>query len=226
MNIIHKLFLLAQDFYIKISSFVSPSIIHNSEKHNVLKKFLFYKEIESIPGDYLEFGVYEGTSLKGAAVYWRKISKKQMNFYGFDSFTGMKPEKDDEHAFYTNFDFSTDFNVIKGRFRGFPEVKLIPGFFQETLKKSPASYGIQKAAIVFIDCDLYSAAKCAFNFVKPVIQKGTIFILDDYFNYLGNAKKGIRAAFNEFAREKGLEFQELTKYGIGGIVFLISNIKK
>lgn len=225
MNFLHRIFLTLQDIYIAVNGFISPSMIHNFEKHDVLKKFLFYKEIEGIDGDYLEFGVYEGTSLKGAASYWKKIGSKKMNFYGFDSFKGMKPEKEDEHPFYTKFDFSTDFKIIRKRFSAFPEVKLVPGFFEDTLKKSAKEYGIKKASIIMMDCDLYSAAKEAFRFLEPVVQKGTVLILDDYFNYLGDKKKGVRAAFEEFVKKNKLGCEEITRYGIGGAVFLISEIR-
>ena len=226
MNIIHKVFLLAQDIYIKFNSFISPSIIHNTEKHTIIKKALFYKNIENVPGDYLEFGVYEGTSLKGAATYWKKISKDKINFYGFDSFTGMKIEKGDEHPFYGTFDYSTDFEIIKKRFKNLPEVKLVKGFFQETLKKHPKEYGINKAAVVLIDCDLYSAAKSSFNFIKDLVSEGAILILDDYFNYKANKNKGVQAAFQEFCKNNKIECIELIKYGIGGNVFIITKIKK
>lgn len=222
MNFTHKLFLLAQDIYIKLNSLISTSVIHNVEKHSVIKRVLFYKQIENIHGDYLEFGVYEGTSLKGAAAYWRKIGKNGMNFYGFDSFTGMKIESGDEHPFYGTFDFSTEFKEIKKRFRNFPEVKLVKGFFQETLKKSPKDYGIAKASVVLIDCDLHSAAKMAFSFIKDIVQEGTILILDDYFNYRANPNKGVQLAFSDFCRKNKIECTELIRYGIGGNVFIVT----
>ena len=148
-----------------------------------------------------------------------------MNFYGFDSFQGMNPKKGDEHPFYTTFDFSTDFNVIKKRFARMPEVKLIPGFFEETLKRSPQEYGIGKVAVAMIDCDLYSAAQETFRFLRPIIQKGTVLILDDYFNYLGDKQRGVRAAFVEFCLD-GVECEELMRYGICGVVFLVSNVSQ
>ena len=232
MKILHRLFLYIQDLYVSFNNLVSSEIVHNTEKHTAIKKSLFYKGIEGIGGDYLEFGVYEGTSLKGAATYWKKIAKNlpmrtgRMKFYGFDSFSGMKPEKGDEHPFYTSFDFSTDFKAIKKRFSKFPEVILVPGFFQDTLKKTPQNYKINSAGIVMMDCDLYSSAKYAFNFLSKIVHRGTIFILDDYFNYLGGKKVGVRAAFEEFLNKNKIECEEISKYGIGGVVFLVTNIKK
>lgn len=226
MNLFHRLFLMAQDLYIKLNSLVSPSVIHNTEKHKTLKKMLFYKQIEGIEGDYLEFGVYEGTSLKGAATYWRRIGSKPIRFYGFDSFKGMLPEKGDEHPFYLTFDFSTDFRVVKDRFSALPEVRLIPGFFQQTLSKSPLEYGIKKAAVIMVDCDLPSSSQMVFRFIKPIIQEGTLFILDDYLGYKGDSLKGVRGAFDKFVKDNGLQVSKMCDYGIGGAVFIVSKIKK
>ena len=225
MKFSHRIFLLLQEAYILVSSLSSPSIIHNVEKHKILKKFLFYKKIEGLEGDYLEFGVYEGTSIKAAATYWKKIGTSPMKFYGFDSFQGMKPEKNDEHPFYTSFDFSTDYKIIKKRFSKLREVVLVPGFFQKSLSKKPSDYGIKKAAIVMIDCDLYSSSKYAFNFLRNLIQEGTILVIDDYFGYKGNKNKGVRKALDDFVRDRKIECEKITTYGIGGAVFIVSKIK-
>lgn len=226
MNITHRFFLFIQDLYISFNSFASPEIIHNTEKHNALKKALFYKEIEGINGDYLEFGVYEGTSIKGAASYWKKIGSSKMRFFGFDSFKGMDPKKGDEHPFYTKFDFSTDYHIIRKRMKNFPEIKLVPGFFNESLKEGASKYGINKTSIVMVDCDLYSSAKESFKFIAPLMQKGTILILDDYFNYLAQRDKGVRAAFSEFLKANKLDAEQIFTYGIGGAVFVITRVGK
>lgn len=226
MNIGHKIGLFCQDLFVKFNSFISPAVLHNVEKHAAIKKALFYKYLENIPGDYLEFGVYEGTSLKGAATYWRTISKEPIRFFGFDSFEGMRPESKDAHPFYTTFDFSTEYRTIKKRFSSFPNVKLVKGFFQDTLKHGSGHYHIKKAALVLVDCDLYSSAQQTFAFLSPVIGKGTIFVLDDYFNYVGGKERGVRAAFQEFIKKKGIEYEQLQTYGVGGVVFLVTNVKK
>lgn len=225
MGPLHRLFLFAQDLYVRANSFLSPSMLHNFEKHDALKRALFYTEIEGVKGDYLEFGVYEGTSLLGAVSYWKKLrSPYKRRFYGFDSFRGMRPAKGDEHPFYTTFDFSTDYRIIRKRFASFPEVSLVPGFFSETLRPSAKAYGIKRAGIVMVDCDLYSAAKEVFSFVAPVTQQGTIFVLDDYYNYRGDPKKGVRAAFEEFLKKEHVSVEQMSTYGIGGVIFLVREV--
>ena len=218
---LNTLFLLAQDLFVWLESLIPPEVNHNIEKHRVLKKMFFYKHIESLPGDYLEFGVYQGTSLKGAAQYWRKIGKQPMRFWGFDSFEGMRGEKGDEHPFYLSFDFSTDFEQVRKRFRNFPEVSLVKGFYKTSLKKGAKALGIKRAGMVFLDCDLYSSSQQALKFLTPIVGDGTIFILDDYFNYAANKQRGVQAAFAEFTAVQKWEVIELDRYGIGGIVFII-----
>lgn len=41
---------------------MNPAIIHNIEKYYVIKKVHYLSTIEDIDGDYLEFGVYTGSS--------------------------------------------------------------------------------------------------------------------------------------------------------------------
>ena len=222
MKLTHKLFLLTQDLFIKYNSFISPAVIHNTQKHEVIKKALFYKHIEDVEGDYLEFGVYEGTSLKGAAAYWKRISKENIDFYGFDSFSGMRLEKSDAHKTYGSMDFSTDFQIVKKRFKNFPNVNLIRGYYQDTLKIPPQKRGINKASVIMIDCDLKSSAKLVFNYIRGIISEGTILILDDYFNYKADSHKGVQGAFHEFIKNNKLSYQELIRYGIGGYAVIIT----
>jgi hypothetical protein len=58
----------------------------------------------------------------------------------------------------------------------------------------------QKAAVVYIDCDLYSSTTAALNFAKDFFQKGTILVFDDWFCFYGDPNKGERRAFHEFCK--------------------------
>jgi len=48
-------------------------------------------------GDYLEFGVYNGSSLGSAYLTAKKMAQGSMKFYGFDSFEGLPKGTDEEH---------------------------------------------------------------------------------------------------------------------------------
>jgi len=112
---------------------------------------------------FYEFGVWRGESFR----YLIKTFKKG---YGFDSFDGL-PEDWYNEAAGT---YSSDGNIPKingGEF--------IVGKFEDTLA-SFFSDDRPTASIINFDADLYSSTICALNFAKPVIDKHTILIFDEF----------------------------------------------
>jgi O-methyltransferase len=101
-------------------------------------------------------------------------------------------------------------------------VSLIKGYFNKTCDGiAPKTYGIDKALIVMIDCDTLVAAKSCFDFCTPLIQEGTIFILDDYFSYKGSQQKGVTKAFEDWKTQVGqYNFRKVSDYGMGGAMFI------
>ena len=55
-----------------------------------------------------------------------------------------------------------------------------------------------RAAIIYIDCDLYESTRDVLNFIKHFVQDGTIICFDDYYNYRGRADMGEQRALAEF----------------------------
>ena len=106
------------------------------------------------------------------------------------------------------------------------QYKLVPGFFKDSLNNSPKSYGIYKSKIIFIDSDTYSSAREALFFCIMTIQEGTYIILDDYFAYKASRKKGVARAFFELIEKNGLDVRKVFTYGMGGAVFVVSDIQK
>ena len=54
---------------------------------------------------------------------------------------------------------------------------------------------------IFIDTDLMNPSKIALDFIKPILQQGSIIILDDYFAYKGNSNKGTAGALKNFLND-------------------------
>ncbi len=224
-----------QDFASALIARINPAIIHNLEKYSILKKVHYLSAIEDIEGDYLEFGVFTGSSFCHSIRCSRSLLKlnkniKNTKFYGFDSFAGfgdLSPE--DKHPFYTDGNFDTSFSKVNKRVSHVAgcdfDVKLIPGFFSESLKAGAASTGISKSRIVFIDSDTYSSAREALEFCAPTVQEGTFIILDDYFSYRGSEQRGVARAFAEFVAANHLKTRQLFTYGMGGGVFVISEVE-
>ena len=51
-----------QNFSSMFVASLNPAIIHNLEKYYTLKKVHYLSAIEDVDGDYLEFGVFTGSS--------------------------------------------------------------------------------------------------------------------------------------------------------------------
>ena len=215
---------------------INPAIIHNIEKYYAIKKVHYLSSIEDIEGDYLEFGVYTGSSFCHSIRCYKKSRdlsgkvKSETRFIGFDSFEGFGDLKEgDEHSFYADENFSTNFMDVDKRVRRISkgvEYKLVQGFFEDSLKNGPDSYNISKSKIIFIDSDTYSSASEALLFCSKTIQEGTFIILDDYYSYKGSRNKGVARAFFELIEQNQLDVRKIFNYGMGGAVFVVSDTQK
>lgn len=198
-------------------------------KIGMIKKALFHCELENIPGNYYEFGVYEGTSLLAAAYMHRRLqSRFDRQFFGFDSFDeGFRYfNENDRHPFFKEGDFKSSFVKTQKRMRRFPNIHLVKGYFENTIagKKPDGTYGTQ-AAVVFIDCDLAGPALIALSFVRPLLQPGTVLIIDDYWAYKGSDTLGTCGAVNHFLTENpGIKLRPYYGYGHGGTSFIVSKV--
>ena len=140
---------------------------------------------------FYEFGVWRGESFK----YLMNTFKKG---YGFDTFEGI-PE--DWH------------NEKKGTYSAdkiIPKIDggtFIAGKFEDTL---PTFYSIPRpmASIINFDADLYSSTICALNYSKPVIDKDTILIFDEFIMN-DNWEQDEYKALNEFCSNNNLTYEVL-----------------
>jgi len=221
---------LLQNLIIKIISSLHPSIEHNIAKMEMLKKAFFHCGLEKIEGGYFEFGVFEGTSLYAALTMYKKLNFGiKRNFYGFDSFEqGFKYfNETDKHPFFKEGDFKSSYKKVESRLRKFNNVKLIKGYFEETVaeKTTKEVCGDDKCAIIFIDCDLMTPALIALNFIRPILQKGSVIILDDFWAYRGSVELGTCGSMNKFLEiNPAIKIRDYYCYGHGGKSFIVSDL--
>jgi predicted O-methyltransferase YrrM len=165
------------------------------------------------PGDYLEFGVYAGASMN---CMYRALTTLQMNdmrLFGFDSFKGL-PSAGEHWSLGM---YKSDLEITKANLErngvDLGRVTLVKGWYKETLT-APENYGIHKAGVIMIDCDLYSSAKTALDFCAPIIQDEAVVFFDDWWPAtLGAQNKGEKRAFDEFLQENpNLAATELESY--------------
>lgn len=220
-----------QDWASALLAGLNPAIIHNLEKYHTLKKVHYLSTIEDVEGDYLEFGVFTGSSFCHSLRCCKKSAKLnpkaiKTKFYGFDSFAGFGTlSEDDKHPFYTDENFATSLAAVNKRAQrvaGDIKFQLIPGFFSDSLKNGANQLGIVKSRIIFIDSDTYSSASEALTFCIPTLQEGTFIVLDDYYSYKGSQHKGVKRAFSEFIAQSKIEVRHVFTYGMGGAVYVVS----
>ena len=153
-----------------------------------------------IEGLYLEFGVFEGTSINFVADH---INPKTI--HGFDSFEGF-PEGEAK-GFWKQYDDDKRFDR-KGTM---PDVRdnvtLHKGWFDETLptfiKDNPS-----QVAFLHIDCDIYTSTKTIFDTLKNQIKPGSVISFDEYCSYPGFEQEEYMA-FQEFIEDTGYRYKYL-----------------
>lgn len=124
--------------------------------------------------DYLEFGVYHGTSIRN----WSLINKNpESRFFGFDTFTGL-PE---------------DWGKIRsgsydaeGRLPTLPDqrVRFVKGLFQDTLRNFLITFERYNRMFIYIDCDLYNSTLFVLTVLDSILKKNDIIYFDEFSNVL------------------------------------------
>jgi O-methyltransferase len=181
---------------------------------------------ERIEGDYLEFGVFRGTSFARAFHCFREAFDRataesvwntdadrdarreqweRMRFFAFDSFQGLPAPRGPDSS-------SNDF--VAGKFassesdfrrsitsQGVPSdrVVTVPGWFAETVGPDTfRRHDLRRAAVVNIDCDLYESAKTVLDGITPLLADGSVLLFDDWFSFRGHPAFGEQRACREW----------------------------
>jgi O-methyltransferase len=175
---------------------------------------------ESI-GDYLEFGVYVGTSLACMHRVTDELGLRELRLFGFDSFEGLPAHAsdDDEARMWEPGSFASDEEFTRRNLMregvDWSRVVLVPGWFDETLTRATAdAHGIRKASVLMFDCDLYASTRKALEFSLPLIVDEAVLVFDDWDSGgLGERGLGERRAFEEvLAEHPDLHSVELPAY--------------
>tara|TARA_Y100000996_G_C22513053_1_gene639246 strand:- start:84 stop:749 length:666 start_codon:yes stop_codon:yes gene_type:complete len=205
--------LIVQNLASIFSNLIPTFILHNFEKYKVIRFTIENVFMDSVEGDYLEFGTFTGSSLNHAINSYKIIYKNQnTKIYSFDSFQGFPEEN---HKIFKSNDYLGNYsNAIKVASK-YKNCKIVKGFFKDTLNDEVLKNEINKISIVFIDCDLAISSKDIFDFIKSRLSYGSFIIIDDFFN-IDFAKNSIR---NEFYKRFQKSDFEITRYfGLQGVV--------
>ena len=223
------------DIFLEIVQRIPPIVLHNMEKAKMLKLVFWHLAVDGMGGDYVEFGVAQGGSLK-AAILANKFSKSKLigvnsvsrNFWGFDTFQKFLSENqsDKAHPTWHGSKFNSNYEIVARRFKKFKFVKLIAVDVSQLRQMYPTpslSLGISKqAAVIFFDMDLYSPTLSALRWVSPIIGQGTFLIFDESFAFSGDVRKGEAAALTQFMVSRSdINLRYFGSYGAGGVVYIV-----
>lgn len=138
-------------------------------------------EAEQVPGAIVEFGTYYGHWLQVLdAIQERRGWRRDI--WGFDSFEGLPPPQEGlDPAVWHEGQYAAPFEEVQARLRVAerPWIRLVKGWFNETLRQEPAA-SIGPIAYARIDGDLYASAVDCLAFLTPRLVRGAILVFDDW----------------------------------------------
>lgn len=155
-----------------------------------------------ISGYYFEFGCHEANTIRQAWDTFHHLF--DWHFVAFDSFEGL-PDMDDfdKSDIFTPGNLCTSesnfINILKHH--GIPRDRFstVKGFYSDSLTDSLVSkLSPHKAAVIYIDCDLYSSTVSVLRFCTSFLQKGTVIVFDDWNCYYSDPRLGEQLAWQEF----------------------------
>jgi hypothetical protein len=204
-------------------------LISFDRREEVLDAALSFVAHSKVEGDYLEFGVWKGGSLSAACHLSRRFKQlASMRFFGFDSFEGLPDiaEADAATGEFAKGDYATSKEVVEQALVksgvDMNRVTLVKGWYDESLTPAKRSeLALTKAAVVYIDCDLYESTVPVLEFITPLLSDGTIIIFDDWFCFRGHPDRGEQRAFREWTTEHKIRTSPYKQFGWTGLAHIV-----
>lgn len=197
MSILEKLFLRLK--YRKAIK-QKKEIFSLFKNHTMISENSFMANLElfesfsAIEGNIVECGTWKGGMIAGAA----KLLGDNRQYYLFDSFEGLPDAKEiDGQAaiewqkdttspdYHNNCRASIHDAEEAMKLADITNYQIIKGWFEESL---PNSKNLFPIAILRLDADWYSSTMTCLDNLYPMVNKGGIIILDDYYTWDGCSK--------------------------------------
>lgn len=176
--------------------------------HSLYGEFLTRRELMDLaiahangnPGLWLEFGVFEGESINYIASHVQGV------VYGFDSFQGLPS---DWGLHFKRGAFSTGGKLPATR----PNVRLLRGWFDESLPAFLQGQPNTRVAFLHVDSDLYQSARVVLQTLGDRVGQGTVVLFDEF---CGMQPDDEARAFREFLNDGEIGFRYLGSSLEGG----------
>lgn len=230
---------IAVDFALSIWQRIPAPVIHNLQKAQTIKLLFWHCAVDQLAGNYLEFGVAHGHSMKSAVLaekysYSRAIGVKKIDrdLFGFDTFEKFISASElDTHDTWVGDLFNLPLEKIQKRFKRNRNVSFIKCDASSlsdgpTIFTPQSSLGVSgKSVVILFDMDLYAPTISALRWAKQTMQQGTFLMFDEFFSFAGDFNRGEALALTEFLEENpSIQVREVMNYGSGGKVFVIATI--
>jgi len=125
------------------------------------------------PVDYLEFGVFQGDSMR----QWLSLNThKDSRFFGFDSFEGL-PENWRDGQSKGHFDVGGDVPCMDD-----PRVSFIKGWFEHTIPVFLRDFSPKNRLLLHVDADLYGSAMLALVHFGPFLSERSLLLFDEFYD--------------------------------------------
>ncbi|HWM91998.1 MAG TPA: TylF/MycF/NovP-related O-methyltransferase [Thermoanaerobaculia bacterium] len=180
-------------------------------------------------GDYYEFGVFRGFTLLSAQRTCDALGLTETRLWGFDSFQGLPPvegiDKGEGEFFEGQFACGKDEVManLSGHGMDWSRAELIEGFFSDSLTDElKRSRPFRPAAVVVLDCDLYSSTQEALAWIEDLLSPTTVLLFDDWHSFGGATDRGQPLAFRELLdRNPELRAEEGWEFANNGKTFVL-----
>jgi hypothetical protein len=199
------------------------------ESTRMIEMAFAFASYNEIPGDYAEFGVYRGDTFAAAAHARRRWRRTTMRLHAFDSFEGLPPVTgSDRGGQFVDGQYAAPIAEFEHTLRRHhvdrSSVTVTRGFFADTLTaERREAIGLERCAVAWIDCDLYSSTVTALEFLTPALVDGSVLIFDDWFCYAGHPDRGEQRACAEWLRGsgRGLRLSDYERFHWAGKAFIV-----
>jgi hypothetical protein len=151
-----------------------PIFAERTDMYDYIQRELIGDE----PIDYLEFGVYEGGSIKR----WLQLNPHpESRFAGFDTFEGLPEQwvRINDKMQTAAFDTGGSVPHVDDA-----RVQFVKGLFQDTLGGFLDGFKPRSQLVVHMDADLYSSTLYALTKCDEILVPGTIVMFDEFSSVL------------------------------------------
>ena len=149
-----------------------PTFQYDYPGRHILYRHVNDHVLRNRPIDYLEFGVFQGDSMR----QWTSINtREESRFFGFDSFEGLPTDWEDGGRKKGDFTVHGNIPDIKD-----PRVSFHKGWFNQTLLPFLDTFTPRNQLVLHLDADLYSSTLYVLMHVHRILKNGTVLVFDDF----------------------------------------------